>query len=281
VGIDARFGIEALQKTTRGATEAGADILYCAANDPTEGPSHVKMIKEETNLPVVIKLGFHNAMEKIGKPVVEAGADGIIAIDGPWGMRINTETGKPMVGGLAGIGHLSGYPILPLAIYSIYLLSRTVSIPIIGGGGIRKGDDLAEMMMAGAVAGSTCSELIINGGIPRIRGIIEELEEIMTHHKVASARELTGITVDFLKKRRPTDLVTEPIPPVVDSEKCTACGDCARSCAWNAIEIEDVAVIDKTKCVGCALCVSICPYNAISLNYWAPVRSDHQPIQWR
>ncbi|MHA1839753.1 MAG: hypothetical protein ACTSYO_07340, partial [Candidatus Ranarchaeia archaeon] len=76
VGIDARFGIEALQKTTRGATEAGADVLYCAANDPTQGGPHVKMIKEETNLPVVIKLGFHNAMEKIGKPVEQAGADG-------------------------------------------------------------------------------------------------------------------------------------------------------------------------------------------------------------
>ncbi|MHA1838653.1 MAG: 4Fe-4S binding protein, partial [Candidatus Ranarchaeia archaeon] len=203
------------------------------------------------------------------------------AIDGPWGMRINTETGKPCVGGLAGIGHFSGYPILALSIYSIYLLSRTTSIPIIGGGGMRTGYDLAEMMMAGAVAGSTCSELILGGGLPRIQGILKELETVMEQHNVQSARELTGITIDFLKKRRPSDLITESIPPDVDPEKCTACGDCARSCAWNAIKIEDVAIIDQEKCVGCALCVSICPYQALSLNYWAPVRSDHRPIQWR
>jgi dihydroorotate dehydrogenase/Pyruvate/2-oxoacid:ferredoxin oxidoreductase delta subunit len=281
VGIDARFGIEALQKTTRGATEAGADILYCAANDPTQGPPHVKMIKEETNLPVVIKLGFHNAMEKIGKPIESAGADGIIAIDGPWGMRINTETGKPVVGGLAGIGHISGYPILPMSIYSIYLLSRTTSIPIVGGGGVHNGQDMAEMMMAGAVGASTCSELILGGGLPRITTLLQELNTVIEFHGLSAARELTGMTVDFLKKRKPADLVTDPIPPTIDPDKCTACGDCARGCAWNAITIEDIADIDESTCVGCALCVSVCPEKAISLDYWDPVRSDHQPIQWR
>ena len=280
-GINARGGIEAIQSTARGATKAGADILKCAASDPTTGAEIVKLICEVTNLPVVIKIGFHNNMERIGKPLENAGASGIIAIDAPWAMRINTETGKPAVGGLAGIGHFGGYPILPLAIYSIYVLARTITIPIIGGGGIRTGSDLAEMLMAGAQMGGACTTLILNGGLPRITEILSELTSVMHHHGCTDIQDLIGKTKHFLQKRQPKDLVTDPITPSINGDRCTACGDCAHSCGWNAIKIHDTARINPTHCVGCALCVSICPTHAISLDYWAPVPSDHKPIHWQ
>jgi dihydroorotate dehydrogenase/formate hydrogenlyase subunit 6/NADH:ubiquinone oxidoreductase subunit I len=281
VGVDARFGIEAMQKTTRDATEAGADVLYIAANDPTTAPEHVKLIREETNRPIILKVGFHNAMEKIGKPIENAGVDGLIAIDGPWGMRVNVETGKPMVGGLAGIGHFCGPPIFPLAIYSVYLLARTVNIPVIGGGGLRHGRDLAEFMMVGAKAGSACTEIIMNGGLPRIRGILNEFTAVLDYHELETANDVIGLTQDFLKKRRPEELVMDAIPPNIDPQLCVACGQCVPSCAWNAITMDEVAEINKEDCVGCALCVSVCPYHAISLDYWEPVPSTHKPVNWK
>ncbi|MHA1917341.1 MAG: 4Fe-4S binding protein [Candidatus Ranarchaeia archaeon] len=270
-----------MKKTTRGATEVGADILYVAANDPTTAPEHIAIIREETNLPIILKVGFHDAMEKIGKPIEKAGVDGIIAIDGPWGMRINVDTAKPMVGGLGGIGHFCGPPILPLAIYSTYLLVRSVKIPVLGGGGIRTGRDLAEFMMVAAKAGSICTEILMNGGLPRVKGILNEFETVQKHHGLKSANEVVDLTVDFLKQRKPQELVTDPIPPEIDPEKCVACGLCENSCSWDAITTEDVAIIDKEKCVGCALCISVCHYHAISLNYWEPVSEKHKPIDWK
>jgi dihydroorotate dehydrogenase/NAD-dependent dihydropyrimidine dehydrogenase PreA subunit len=281
IGVNARFGIDEMIKTTHQATEAGVDALTSSANEPSTAAEHIKIIREETHLPVMVKIGFSNAMETIGKPIEDVGVNAITAIDAPWGLRINTETGKPANGGLNGLGHFSGYPMLPMAIYSIYMLSRTVSIPIIGNGGMRTGSDLAEMMMAGAQVGATCTEIILSGGLKRIKGILEELSAVMDHHELDSVSDLVGMGTEYLKNRRPEDIETGVIPPDVDPEKCTACGDCVTACSWDAITLDDVAEIHVDDCTGCALCVSICRYHAISLNYWQPVRGDHRPVQWK
>ena len=52
----------------------------------------------------------------------------------------------------------------------------------------------------------------------------------------------------------------------VISEKCVGCGACIRSCAYDAIKLEDkLAVIDADKCVLCGACVQSCPFEAILL----------------
>jgi uncharacterized Fe-S center protein len=57
------------------------------------------------------------------------------------------------------------------------------------------------------------------------------------------------------------------ISPVIESQKCIACGICAEKCDFDAITISDVAVIDEEKCSGCAGCIAICPKGAIR-NVW-------------
>jgi len=52
--------------------------------------------------------------------------------------------------------------------------------------------------------------------------------------------------------------------PVVDHEKCIACGQCAKNCAHTAITITDKkATINHNKCVGCGRCIGICPVDAV------------------
>ena len=52
--------------------------------------------------------------------------------------------------------------------------------------------------------------------------------------------------------------------PVVDGEKCVACGACTKICAHNGITVEGKkAVIDHNKCVGCGRCIGICPMDAV------------------
>ena len=107
-------------------------------------------------------------------------------------MAIDLETRKPFLSNKTG--GLSGPAIKPLAIRMIYQVSRAVSIPIIGMGGVSTVDDVLEMIMAGASAVAIgtaqyanpliCKELIEalpirmkELGIETIEGLIKEVKE--------------------------------------------------------------------------------------------------------
>ena len=52
------------------------------------------------------------------------------------------------------------------------------------------------------------------------------------------------------------------IRPVV-TEKCSACGICAKSCPGQFIEVKEIAIIDYDYCKGCGICDAVCPFDAI------------------
>ncbi len=55
--------------------------------------------------------------------------------------------------------------------------------------------------------------------------------------------------------------------PVVDPEKCTGCGQCARSCPPQTIKVaRGKASIDLASCIRCYCCHEVCPAGAISLH---------------
>lgn len=58
------------------------------------------------------------------------------------------------------------------------------------------------------------------------------------------------------------------IAPIIEAEKCIACGICMKKCNYGAIDVADIAVLDDSKCVGCAGCIAVCPKGAIS-NSWS------------
>jgi len=53
---------------------------------------------------------------------------------------------------------------------------------------------------------------------------------------------------------------------VVDTDACTACGDCEERCPVGAIAVADVAQVDREKCLGCGLCAGSCPGEAITMS---------------
>ena len=54
--------------------------------------------------------------------------------------------------------------------------------------------------------------------------------------------------------------------PYIDTEKCTGCGECVRSCPQECIElVEGKAVVDIPNCAGCSVCATVCPEEAISM----------------
>ena len=73
--------------------------------------------------------------------------------------------------------------------------------------------------------------------------------------------------------------------PVVDEEKCTACGACVKACPKAIIELRNkgrrnmrvyVSCVNKDKgaaarkackaaCIGCGKCAKVCPFDAITV----------------
>jgi dihydroorotate dehydrogenase (NAD+) catalytic subunit len=131
------------------------------------------VVRKKTQIPVVVKLSPNVAsIVEIAKAVVDAGADGICAINtvGP-GMMIDLETCQPVLANK--VGGVSGPAIKPIAIKAVYDIHKALpNIPIIGTGGVISGEDAIEMIMAGATLvgvgtavyyrGAECFGLIAN-----------------------------------------------------------------------------------------------------------------------
>ena len=111
----------------------------------------VKTVKATTNIPVFAKVGLGTTdyMETVSA-AVDAGADGITAINTLRAMAIDIETERPILSNK--IGGLSGTPIKPIAVRCVYEISSKLDIPIIGCGGISTWEDAVEFILAGASA---------------------------------------------------------------------------------------------------------------------------------
>ncbi len=101
------------------------------------------------------------------------GADAIAAINTLIGLDFDLKTGKPVLG--KGSGGYSGPGILPIALQKVLEVSRAVSIPIVGIGGISSVDDARKFFLAGATAVQVGTALYADPGLPE--RLIREFEE--------------------------------------------------------------------------------------------------------
>lgn len=107
---------------------------------------------EGAGLPRWVKLGV-TASDLVGvaSAAVEAGAEALTLINTVPGMVIDTETRSPHLGG--GGGGLSGRAIHPVAVRAVYDCRAALpDVAIVGVGGVDRGVDAVELMMAGAHA---------------------------------------------------------------------------------------------------------------------------------
>ena len=63
---------------------------------------------------------------------------------------------------------------------------------------------------------------------------------------------------------------------VIDHEKCTGCGNCAKKCPQEIITVnsDGKVTIDQDHCIGCGYCKSVCPNDAITLQQTMPLRES-------
>jgi len=119
----------------------------------------------------------------------EGGANAICAINTVQGMAIDIEMRKPVLSNK--MGGLSGPAIKPIAIRCVYQIFEKVKIPILGMGGITRGEDAIEMIMAGATAVGVGSAVYYNG-IDCFKKINSEMENWMKKNKVKNLEEIKG-----------------------------------------------------------------------------------------
>lgn len=117
------------------------------------------------------------------------GAEAVTLINTVMGMAIDPETRRPRLGG--GGGGLSGPAIHPVAVRAVHDVHAALpDLPVVGVGGVARGVDAVELMLAGASAVQVGTASFAD---PRAsRQVLEGIELWCRQHGVAAVGELTG-----------------------------------------------------------------------------------------
>lgn len=108
-------------------------------------------LRKLTDKPLIIKLTPNvTDITSIAAAAENGGADAVSCINTLVGMIIDINKKKPVLS--ATTGGLSGPAILPVGLACVYKVSRRVSIPVIGIGGISSSSDAVQYLLAGASA---------------------------------------------------------------------------------------------------------------------------------
>ena len=155
-----------------------------------EGASAVtKIVRNATKKPLIVKLSPNvTDISSIAKAVEAEGADSVSLINTILGMRIDINTGRPVLRN--NCGGMSGPAVFPVAVRMVWQVANAVKIPVIGMGGISSGRDAIEMMMAGASAVQVGAAIITDPFAP-IK-IIEEMNQFLDEQGICSVKDIIG-----------------------------------------------------------------------------------------
>lgn len=164
------------------------------AADPqaaAEVTGYVKAAVASFGIPVIVKLAPNvPSIARIARAVVEAGADALCVINTMPGLLIDAESGQAILANRSG--GLSGPMLKPIALKCVYDVYRACpDVPIIGTGGVNSGQDVIEMIMAGATVVGIGSAIYYRG-VEAIRQMKQELIDWLDQHGVTDLNTLRG-----------------------------------------------------------------------------------------
>lgn len=139
--------------------------------------------------PLMVKLSPNVASIPVNAQAAQrGGADCISLINTLTGMVIDIERRKPIIAN--NTGGVSGAGIKPVALRMVYEAAHSVDIPVIGMGGITRGTDVIEFMMAGARAVQVGTANFTDANaMPRI---ISELSVWLHRHGVKNINDIVN-----------------------------------------------------------------------------------------
>jgi dihydroorotate dehydrogenase (NAD+) catalytic subunit len=131
--------------------------------------------------PLFAKL-THEGVVGNARAAESAGADALTVMNTIPALTIDARNRSVLVR-----GGLSGPAVKPVALKAVHDVSRTVGVPVLGGGGVTSGEDVAEFMLAGAT-------VVQVGTASFVRDPGEILSEFSAYLRESrmNAAELTG-----------------------------------------------------------------------------------------
>lgn len=162
------------------------------ALSPADTRQVVATVKGAVDLPIGAKLS-PNASDivAIADAAVAGGADWLVLTNTVWGAGIDVRTRRPLLSG--GVGGYSGKPLKPIALRCVWEVGRALpDVPIVGCGGVTRGEDVVEYMLAGASAVALGS---VHFAEPRAGArILRELVRFTEGEGIGTVQELIGAT---------------------------------------------------------------------------------------
>jgi dihydroorotate dehydrogenase (NAD+) catalytic subunit len=166
---------------------------------PEAAGSLVGAVRAATRLPLFAKLTPDCAdVPAVARACQEAGADALVLVNALPAMSLDPATGLPRTGTLTA--GLSGPALKPLALRLVWQTYESVSVPIVGIGGIASAEDAMEFLLAGAAAVGVGTATI--GDPEALRRIVAGLERLVAERGGDTAA-LTGLAHRIRARRSP------------------------------------------------------------------------------
>lgn len=157
--------------------------------DPAAAERVVRAVRRRTRKPVIVKLSPNvTDITVIARSAEAGGADVLSLINTVTGMAIDIETRRPRLANVTG--GLSGPAIKPVALRMVWQTARATRLPLIGIGGILRGEDAVEFLLAGATAVQVGTANFVN---PRATlEIIAGIEAYLARQGIGDVNEIVG-----------------------------------------------------------------------------------------
>ncbi|KPL74825.1 hypothetical protein ADN00_13375 [Ornatilinea apprima] len=248
--------------------EKGVDLIEFSIHylDSEQLTRTASALRKAVSIPIIAKLSPHAGdLGEIAR-LIDPYVDGFACINsfGPT-LAIDIENRAPFLGSRFGYGWLSGAALKPLAMRSVFEVARVSQKPIIGVGGVSRGEDVIEFLMAGAAMVGVCTAAILKG--PSAYGkIAAEVDAWLEAHGYQSVDEVKGLYLEAMRAGQAVVTTLEETAWVNES-RCKACSLCEKVCQFDALKapLKEIAKVDVSKCAACGLCVSVCPHGALEM----------------
>jgi dihydroorotate dehydrogenase subfamily 1 len=240
----------------------GASFVTFSDYEPENLVEVVRYTKKNVDVPVMVKLPpFVKNIGDLCRRLEEAGVNMIAAMDavGP-AMDIDVKSRSAILGSEGAFGYLSSVPIFPLTLAYIAEIAANVSVPVLGVGGVSTAADVVKLIMAGASCVGIVGTAILQG-VSIFDKIETDLRQWMIDNNIESLGEIRGCAQPSMHREPRKDLRAK-----TETDKCTGCGICVRSCFAGAVDLENgAAKVNYEYCSGCGVCGSVCPAGAIAV----------------
>jgi dihydroorotate dehydrogenase (NAD+) catalytic subunit len=158
--------------------------------DPFQVERLTATLRKCTHRALIVKLTPNVAdIASIARAAEAGGADAVSCINTLVGMSIDTRTMRSRIA--MGTGGLSGPAILPVGIACVYKVAHSVSIPVIGLGGIMEADDAIQYLLAGAVAVQVGTGTFVDPGTAG--RVSAGIQKWMEEHAVPDTASISGL----------------------------------------------------------------------------------------